>query len=70
MTLEDMSAKFNSSLTRHSKEKLAELKPRAKKNREAASQTANGVSPSALDGTEKDVTAEVTADLTANGTEI
>jgi hypothetical protein len=66
MSLEDMSAKFNASLTRHGKEKLAELKLHAKKGRAAASQTASGVSPGAVDGTEEDGT----ADRTADGTEV
>jgi hypothetical protein len=56
MSLEDMSAKFDDSLTRHGREKLTGFKRSAKKGGTAASQGTNGVEPDAADGTEEDGT--------------
>ena len=64
MSLEDMSAKFNYSLTRHGRDKLAELKLGTKKGRPAASQGTNGVQHDAVDDT-----ADGMGDRTGNATE-
>ena len=53
MSLEDMSAKFNYPLTHHARDKVAELKPGAKKGRPAASQETNGAADGTEDGTEE-----------------
>lgn len=62
MSLEDMSAKFNYSLTRHGRDKVAELKLGVKKGRPAASQGTNDAQHDAADET-----ADGTGDGTGDG---
>jgi len=68
MSLEDMSAKFNYSLTRHGRDKVAKLKLGAKKGRPAASQGTNGAQHDTVDET-ADGTGDGTGDRMVDVTE-
>ncbi|KAH0555948.1 hypothetical protein GP486_006105 [Trichoglossum hirsutum] len=58
VTLEEMSAKFNSSLFGHGNKKLAKLKPGTRRGTNAAVQGTNGVPPAAVDGVEGEAAGE------------
>jgi hypothetical protein len=68
MSLEDMSAKFNYSLTRHGRDKVGELKLGAKKGRPAASEGINDAQHDAVDEM-ADGTGDGTGDRTGDVTE-